>query len=430
MSTLTLALGALAAGLTGSALAAQSLESRIGAKPDGLVGLQFASRSDVCGYGGSHFRIGGGTFLGEGTWVNTDHNGEWESNDTCERGAVRVLLTRAEGRTVGVKVRIGGSEWPAGTTELGTIGAAQAAGYFLAQAAELDGRLGREALLPAVLADSSEAWRGLLGIARNRALSRGLRESATGWLGRESAGAGAGGREIATALNQLAADREEPASLRTRAVQALARNDGQGTASLIALSEAQDPVVSRAAFQALGRSSDPRARDALRRKVRDGSVPENLRHEVIKALGSRDALPSDYALLRELFPKLTDNRSRDAVIEALAEAGGNENLRWLMTQARDGSASSSDRSRAVRGAVRAGARTEDLIQLWDAGQDRRVKETLVEAFARIGDRAATDKLISIAKTETDVQIRRAAINRLAKSGDERVNAALKELVER
>ena len=430
MSSVAPALVALAAVMAGPTLAAQSLESRIGAKSDGLVGLQYASRSDVCGYGGSHFRIGAGTFVGEGTWINTDSHGEWQSNETCERGAVRVLLTRAEGRTVGIKVRIGGTDWPAGTSEIGTVGAAQASGYFLAQAAELDGRLGREALVPAVLADSSEAWRGLLGIAKNRSLSRGLRESATGWLGRESAGAGTGGPEIATALNQLAGDREEPATLRTRAVQALARNDGQGTTALIALSEAQDPVVSRAAFQALGRSSDPRARDALRKKVRDGSVPENIRHEAIKALGGRDAMPSDYALLREIFPKLTDNPSRDAVIEALAEAGGNENLRWLMAQARDVSASSSDRSRAVRGAVRAGARTEDLIQLWDAGQDRRVKETLVESLARIGDRAATDKLISIAKTETDVQIRRAAINRLAKSGDERVNAALKELVER
>jgi HEAT repeat protein len=159
-------------------------------------------------------------------------------------------------------------------------------------------------------------------------------------------------------------------------------------------------------------------------------VPENLRHEAIKALGSRDALPSDYALLRDMFPKLTDNHSRDAVIEALAEAGGSDNLRWLLAQAGDATASSSDRSRAVRGAVRAGARTEDLIRLYDAGQDRRVKESLVDALARIGDRAATDKLISIAKTETDLQIRRSAINRLAKSGDERVSAMLKEIVEK
>jgi HEAT repeat protein len=54
----------------------------------------------------------------------------------------------------------------------------------------------------------------------------------------------------------------------------------------------------------------------------------------------------------------------------------------------------------------------------------------VDALARIGDRAATDKLISIAKTETDLQIRRSAINRLAKSGDERVSAMLKEIVEK
>jgi HEAT repeat protein len=428
-----LALGALTAGLAGMAgltvvNAQSSLDSRINARADGLVGITYASRDDVCGYGGTSIRIGSGTFIGEGSWIS--HNGEWESNQPCERGPVRVLLTRAEGRTVGLKVAVGGAGWPAGTTELGAVSATQAASYFLAQAAALDGRLGREALLPAVLADSSETWRGLLGIARNRQLSRGLRESATSWLGREAAGAGAGAREIATALNQLAGDREEPASLRTRAVQALARNDGQGTASLIALSDASDPVVSRAALQALGRSADPRARDALRRKVRDGSIPESLRDEAIKALGGRDAVPSDYAMLRELYPRLTDAPSRNAVVEALAEAGGSDNLAWLMNQAKDANASASDRSRAVRGAVRAGATTADLIRLYDGGQDRRVKEALVEALARIGDRAAFDKLLSIARTETDPQIRRSAISRLSKSGDARVTEMLKDIVEK
>ncbi|HEX9895735.1 MAG TPA: HEAT repeat domain-containing protein, partial [Gemmatimonadales bacterium] len=356
MRPLPLALGAILIGFPGGLrLEAQSLESRIAARQDGLVGLQFASRPDACGFGSSYIRIGNGTFIGEGTWVTSD--GDLDGHSNCERGPVRVLLSRAEGRTVSLKVGIGGGAWPAGTSDIGSVGAAQAASYFLAQATELDGRLGREALLPAVLADSTPVWRGLLDIARNRGLSRGLRESATGWLGREGSSAGAEAREIGTALNQLASDREEPAGLRSRAVQSLARIEGHGTASLITLADAQDPVVSRAAFQALGRSSDPRARDVLRRKVRDGSVAENLRHEAIRALGSRDASPADYALLREIWPRLTDNRSQDAVIDALGEAGGSENLRWLMAQARDGATASSDRARAVRGAVRAGART-------------------------------------------------------------------------
>jgi len=41
-----------------------------------------------------------------------------------------------------------------------------------------------------------------------------------------------------------------------------------------------------------------------------------------------------------------------------------------------------------------------------------------------------DKVTAIAQSETDPPVRRAAINRLARLGDEKANAALKDLVDR
>lgn len=412
-----------------SSAGAQSVENRIGTRREGYVGLSFAARADVCGHGSSYLRIGNGTFVGGGSYVTI--NGDMNEGGDCERGPVRVLVTRAEGRTVGLKVGIAGGPWPEGTTDLGAVGAGQAADYFLTLAATTDGRLGREALLPAVLADSAMVWRGLLRIAQDRTLSRGLRESATGWLGRETVWQGPdASREITAALTGFAADREEPASLRSRAVSALGRNEGSGTAALIKLADADDPVVARAALQSLGRSADPRAREALRRKVRDGTLPEGTRHDAIRALGGSDAVPADFALLRELWPALPEGSSREAVLESLAEAGGAENVRWLLVQSGNAALPAGDRARAVRAAGRAGATTEELSKLWDAGQDRRVKESLLEALLRIADRAAVDKVTTIAQSETDPAIRRAAINRLAKLGDEKANAALKDLVEK
>jgi HEAT repeat protein len=410
------------------AAGAQSLAGRIGAQRDGYVGISYAARADVCGHGTHYIRIGTGTFVGGGTWVNSSGDGEGQD---CEKGPVRVLLTRAEGRTVGLKVGVGGGPWPTGTSDLGAVSASQASEYFLGLATESDGRLGREALLPAVLADSATVWRGLLRIAQDRKHSRGLRESATGWLGREASWQGTeASREISTALMTIAGNREEPASLRSRAVSALGRNEGTGTAALVRLVDSEDPVVARAAMQSLGRSSDPRAREVLRRKVRDGSLPEGTRHEAIKSLGGSDAMPSDYALLRELWPSLPDGSSREAVLESLAEAGGADNVRWLLEQAANTSLPSSDRARAVRAAGRAGANTDELSKLYDAGQDRRVKESLMEAMLRIGDKASIDKVTSIAQTDTDLQVRRAAINRLARMGDEKSKAALKDMVEK
>jgi HEAT repeat protein len=418
--------GLIALALAGP-VAGQSLSSRIESVRDGRVGLQFPARPDVCGHGTSYIRIGNGTFVGDGVWIN--QNDDVVAND-CEPGPARVLLTRSEGRTVNLKVGIGGGAWPEGTRDLGEVGSREAAAWFLALAREQDGRLGREALLPAVLAEGAEVWRGLLDISRNRALSRGLRESATGWLGREALTSPSAAGEIVAALRQLAEDREESAGLRTRAVRSIARLDGQATAALVSLADANDPVISRAAFQSLGRSADPRARDALRRKVREGTIPEGSRKAAIEALGGRDAVAADFALLREIWPRLTDEASREGVINALAEAGGAENLRWLLAQSGDSQMGVSGRARAIRGAVRAGAMTADLIRLYDAGQDRRVKDALIEAMGRIGDRAAVDKLIQIAQTDTDPQIRRRAVNRLSRSSDERAIAALKAMVER
>lgn len=417
--------GLLALALAGP-VTGQSLSSRIESVRDGLVGLQYPARPDVCGRGTSYIRIGNGTFVGDGVWIS--QNDDVIASD-CEPGPARVLLTRSEGRTVNLKVGIGGGAWPDGTRDLGEVAAREAAAYFLDLARELDGRLGREALLPAVLAEGAEVWRGLLEISRNRALSRGLRESATGWLGREALTTPSATGEIVAALRRLAEDREESAGLRTRAVRSIARLDGQATAALVSLADANDPVISRAAFQSLGRSADPRARDALRRKVREGTIPEGSRKAAIEALGGRDAVAADFALLREIWPRLTDQASREGVINALAEAGGAENLRWLLAQSENAQMSVSDRARAIRGAVRAGATTADLIRLYDAGQDRRVKDTLIEAMGRIGGRAAVDKLIQIARTDTDPQIRRRAVNRLSRSSDERAIAALKEMIE-
>jgi HEAT repeat protein len=213
-------------------------------------------------------------------------------------------------------------------------------------------------------------------------------------------------------------------------VSALGRNEGSGTAALIKLADADDPVVARVALQSLGRSADPRAREVLRRKVRDGTLPEGTRHDAIRALGGSDAVPADFALLRELWPNLPDGSSREAVLESLADAGGAENVRWLLAQSGNASLPAGDRARAVRAAGRAGATTEELSKLWDAGQDRRVKEALLDALLRIGDRAAVDKVTAIAQSETDPAIRRAAINRLAKLGDEKSMAVLKDLVEK
>lgn len=392
---------------------------------DGFVSFRFASRADVCGFGTSLLRIGGARPFDRGvmTWSSGDGWGP------CEQGPIRVLLTRAEGTTVGIRVAVGEGPLPEGARDLGPVPAAAAGAYLLDLARRLDGRVAREAMTAGVLADSTETWRALVAITTDRTRALGIRESAVGWVGREAAlAAGGERREIVTALTALAKDAEEPLALRRRAVSALGRAEREGVEVLLELGTSRDPVLARSAVDALGETGDPRAREFLRRLVRENSTTDAVKVTAIKELAGRDAAPRDYALLRELYPTLEAGDTRTAVLEALAQAGGTANVQWLLETARSADQSSEVRRRAVRAAVQAGATTSDLIRLYDEGQDRRVKEAMVHELGRLGDRAAVEKLTQIARSDTDPSVRRAAVNQLARTGDLNAIETLRELV--
>ena len=60
--------------------------------------------------------------------------------------------------------------------------------------------------------------------------------------------------------------------------------------------------------------------------------------------------------------------------------------------------------------------------------DRRGKEASIDALLRRGDREAVDRLIQIARMETDPAVRRTLIARLGRLEDDRVKSLLKDLV--
>ena len=77
-------------------------------------------------------------------------------------GPVVVRVTRSGGMVVGLDVEIAPESTPEGVTDLGAVSGAAAAEYLLDLATRAEGRPGREAILPAVLADSATVWPGLI----------------------------------------------------------------------------------------------------------------------------------------------------------------------------------------------------------------------------------------------------------------------------
>jgi HEAT repeat protein len=249
------------------------------------------------------------------------------------------------------------------------------------------------------------------------------------WLGREIDRAnGADARQSSAALVGLATDVDETTPIRQQAVQVLARSERADLAALTRMANGTDSWLRQAAVQALATSGDPRALDFLRAAFLDPALPEGLRVTVIRGLGREYATPKDLELLRSRYPGMTTVSTKQAIISVMGEQGGSANLQWLLGIAADAQTVPDHRAQAVEAAQRAGATTEQLGRLYASSPDRRGKEAAINALFKNGDRLAVDRLIMIARSETDPSVRRSLIARLGKLEDERVKELLKELV--
>jgi HEAT repeat protein len=427
-SCCALALGALS---LGRAASAQSLARRVASAPEGRVQFSYPAKPGVCGNGRSYIQTGPNSF--SGSWVGSVDDAR--RADPCIAGPVRVVLDRADRTVISVQTYVGPPNVDQGTTDLGTVRPEDAADYLLSLARDAEGRVGREAIMPAMLADGVDASADLLAIGRDATRARETRRSALSWLGQTAGAEGAVPSRVTDALLQIARDETDNMEVRRAALGVLARLEhGAGIPPLIQLARANlsgdRTWLSKESLSALARSGDPRARDFLRDVVQRNDVPDDVLFTAIRGLGTEYATGRDAELLRQLFPRLAGDKSRDAVLSVLAEIGGTDNTRWLLAVARDESAPIATRRRALQYASRAGVPVADLVRLYDTTTDPQMKDVLIGLYVQSGDKAAVDKLLSIAKNDENPAIRRRTIAQLSRSEDPRVKEFLKELIER
>ena len=416
---------AFAAAIPGLACA-QGLASRVDAAPDGRVQFNFAARAGVCGNGRSWIQTGpnsyNGTFYGDGY-----------RTEPCVPGPVRVVVDRADKLPLSVQTYVGPADSTLrGVTDLGHVRAQDAVDYLLGLAEKVDGRAGRDALMPAMLADSANSAVQLVAIAKNSALPRETRRSALSYMGRSTDGMQTIPAAVTEPILAIARDESDNQSVRQQALSVLGRLDhGAGIQPLIQLSQQnQSTWLAKESMSALARSGDPRARQYLRTAVKRNDLPDEVLTVALRALGQEYATAQDAALLREVYPTLTSDRSRESVFSALAEMGGTDNTRWLLALAQNGNEPIQTRRRAVDAASRAGAPIGDLIKLYDTTTDPNMKESLINVYMRSGDQVAVDKLLTIVKGEENISVRRRAISQLSHSEDPRIKAALQDIVMR
>lgn len=418
-----LAIAALSA--LGSPLSAQSLADRVAGAAQPRVQFTFASRADVCGNGRSFIQVAGDSWYG--SFNDADRR------DPCVAGPVRVLLDRAGREVVSIATYAGPvPEAVAGVTDLGRVRSRDAAEYLLGLAERAEGRVSRDALFPAVLADSVDVSPRLLAIARNQNAARETRRSAISRLGRPLDNRERAVKEVADALVLIARDEDDNQSVRQQALRTLARLEhGAGTAALMQLArDSRRSWMAREALSSLTSSGDPRARQHLRDVVRGADPPDDVLAAAIRGLGGEYAIGEDVKLLRETYSKLPGEKSRGAAVEAIAAFGGTENVRWLLALAKDSNQPIATRRRAVQHAYKGGTPVIEIIKVYDETTDTQLKDAVINALVESGERPATDKLMQIARTDESLSMRRKAINVLSRSSDERVKKFLSELAER
>jgi len=234
---------------------AQSLASRVSSVGDGTVQLRFASRSGVCGDGRGSIGSSGHSFT-----LRRSSDSDFGYDDTwCAPGPVRVVLSVHDGEVERARVFVGGNDSSSGVRDLGTVGAHEAAGYFLALAPRAPARVADDAIVAAVLADSVTPWPALLSIARDGGVPRGTRQSATFWLSRGAA-AVVNQRSLFGAREEDESERDE---VRGAAIFALSQQPrDEGVPALIRVARGSNaPAARDKALFWLGQSGDSRALD-------------------------------------------------------------------------------------------------------------------------------------------------------------------------
>ena len=262
-------------------------------------------------------------------------------------------------------------------------------------------------------------------LARHDECTVGLRKRAVFLIGKQA------DASAATLLSNVV--RTEPnADVRGDAILWLSRVPGDQTVNMLdeLLRNSTDERVQRTALRALAGHDSPRARQIVRATLERQDAPDKLREYALAALDGEKPNAEDAAFLRGLYPRMTNDRLKRAVVRRIGSMGGAENHAWLMSLARNNAEPMDMRAEALGRVGRSSdIAIRDLTGLYDQLAARELREHLISLYARRKEPEATDKLIEIAKTGTDPQLRRMAISALTRKNDPRTTQLLLEIIE-
>ena len=186
-----------------------------------------------------------------------------------------------------------------------------------------------------------------------------------------------------------------------------------------------DKVADKAIF-AISQHRSARASQMLRDYAANPNADFKLRDKSIFWLGQRKS-EETAAFLKDLYSKERDERLRDKIIFSLSQQRGNES--WLMDLATNENETIEMRKKALFWAGQSrNTSLPELTAMYDKMRSREMKDQMIFVYSQRRESQAVDKLMDIAKKETDRELRKKAVFWLGQSKDPRAAQFLMELI--
>jgi hypothetical protein len=207
--------------------------------------------------------------------------------------------------------------------------------------------------------------------------------------------------------------------LKLMAIQGLQHSDPERAIPMLEglLKGTASPKLKGRALFVLAQSDSPRAREVLASVAKGNTLPD-LQERAIQYLGVHGGR-ENRALLSEIYAGSNDIGVKRRVLRAFMVAGERDRVMAAATSEKEPEL----RAEAVRQLGVMGAHAE-LAQLYQKETSADVKKQILQAMFVGGD---ATRLIELARTESNPELRRTAVRNLGLIGSQRTGAALAEI---
>ena len=192
------------------------------------------------------------------------------------------------------------------------------------------------------------------------------------------------------------------------------------------LRTSNDDSLREKALFAVSQHPGDQATAVLRSVAEQPSLSPDLRGKAIFWLSQKPS-PETAAYLRALYGRLDSAPLKENALFALSQMGGENSGRWLIEVALDRSEPLEARKTALFWAGQTDM-SLDVSGLYERLTEREMRKQVIFVLSQRQDRAAVDRLLAIARSETDPELRRQAIFWLGQSRDPRVPEFLMTLI--